>query len=153
MDPSLISGFAALSGAAIGGLTSAVAVWFTQREMAQSQWFTTETLRRQDIYRDFIEVASRGYIDALHHGNPGYPGLIGLYAKISRMRVLSSGEKRPNGWLRKSWIPIPSPTRALPICAIWPRAIPSISCTISAEHVASSTRPVARGHSSGEPVG
>jgi hypothetical protein len=83
MDPSLISGFAALSGAAIGGLTSAVAALFTQREMAQAQWFATETLRRQDIYRDFIEVAARCYIDALQHGKPDYPGLIGLCKNLA----------------------------------------------------------------------
>ena len=92
MDASLISGFAALGGAAIGGLTSAFAAWFSQRETAQAQWFSTETLRRQDLYRDFIEDAAKCYIDALQHGNPNYPGLISLYAKISRMRVLSSGE-------------------------------------------------------------
>src|SRR5271169_6515840 len=92
MDASLISGFAALAGAAVGGLTSAVAAWFTQREMAQAQRFATETLRRHDIYRDFIEVAAKCYIDALQHGNPDYPGLVALYAKISRMRVLSSTE-------------------------------------------------------------
>jgi hypothetical protein len=90
MDASLISGIAALGGAAIGGLTSAVAAWFSQRETAQSQWFATVTLRRQDIYRDFIEVAAKCYIDALQHANPDYPGLVSLYAKISRMRVLSS---------------------------------------------------------------
>jgi predicted ribosomally synthesized peptide with SipW-like signal peptide len=55
MDASLISGVAALAGAAIGGFTSAVAAWFSQRETANAQWRTTQTLRRQDLYRDFIE--------------------------------------------------------------------------------------------------
>jgi hypothetical protein len=92
IDASLISGFAALAGAAVGGLTSATAAWFTQRTMVQAQWATNENLRRQDIYRDFIEIASKCYIDALQHENPDISGLIGLYAKISRMRVLSSTE-------------------------------------------------------------
>jgi hypothetical protein len=92
MDASIISGIAALAGAAVGGLTSAVAAWFSQRETAQAQWFATVTLRRQDIYRDFIEDAAKCYIDALQHGNPDYPGLVSLYAKISRMRVLSSAD-------------------------------------------------------------
>lgn len=60
--------------------------------MVQAQWSATENLRRQDIYRDFIEIASKCYIDALQHENPDVPGLVGLYAKISRMRVLSSAE-------------------------------------------------------------
>ncbi|MDI4235963.1 hypothetical protein OZ411_24425 [Bradyrhizobium sp. Arg237L] len=89
-DASLISGFAALAGAAIGGLTSATAAWFTQRTMAHSQWSAGENLRRQDIYREFIEIASKCYIDALQHEKPDISDLVGIYAKISRMRVLSS---------------------------------------------------------------
>src|ERR1700740_417446 len=92
MDASIISGISALAGAAIGGFTSAVAAWFSQRETAQSQWHATVTLRRQDIYRDFIEVAAKCHLDALQHGNPDIAGLVGLYANISRMRVLSSHE-------------------------------------------------------------
>jgi hypothetical protein len=90
MDPSLISGVAALSGAAIGGLTSATAAWFTQRAIAKSQWLASETMRRQDVYREFIQVAAKCYIDALQHENPDIPSLVDLYAKISRMRVLSA---------------------------------------------------------------
>src|ERR1700749_1274283 len=90
MDVSLVSGVAALTGAAIGGLTSATAAWFTQRAIAKSQWLASETARRQDIYRDFIEVSAKCYIDALQHDNPDLPGLVNIYAKISRMRVLSA---------------------------------------------------------------
>jgi hypothetical protein len=90
IDPSLISGFAALAGAAIGGFTSAAAAWFTQRTMVQAQWVSSQALRRQDLYRDFIEIASKCYIDALETEKPDISGLVGLYAKVSRMRVLSS---------------------------------------------------------------
>ena len=92
MDASLISGFAALAGAAIGGLTSATAGWLTQRYNAHAQWVTSENLRRQDIYRDFIETASKCYIHALQHDEPDISGLVGLYTNISRMRVLSTAE-------------------------------------------------------------
>src|SRR5215469_222019 len=92
MDASLITGVAALTGAAIGGLTSATAAWFTQRAIAKSQWLASEAARRQDIYREFIEVSAKCYIDALQHENPDIPGLVGIYAKISRMRVVSSAE-------------------------------------------------------------
>jgi len=91
-DASLISGFAALAGAAIGGLTSATAGWLTQRAMAHAQWVTSENLRRQEIYREFIEIASKCYIHALQHDDPEITGLVGLYTQISRMRVLSSTE-------------------------------------------------------------
>lgn len=92
MEASLISGVAALAGAAIGGLTSATAAWFTQRAIAKSQWLAGETARRQDTYREFIEVSAKCYIDALQHENPDIPSLIGICAKISRMRVLSAAE-------------------------------------------------------------
>jgi len=92
IDASLISGIAALAGAAIGGFTSATAAWFTQRAVAKAQWLSGENLRRQDIYRDFIEIASKCYIHALQHDAPDVSGLVGLYTHISRMRVLSSAE-------------------------------------------------------------
>jgi hypothetical protein len=90
IDASLISGLAALAGAAIGGLTSATAGWLTQRSMAHAQWVANENLRRQDVYRDFIETASKCYIHALQHDEPDVSGLVGLYTNISRMRVLSA---------------------------------------------------------------
>jgi hypothetical protein len=92
MDASVISGLAALAGAAIGGLTSAAAAWFTQHTMVQAQWVSSQALRRQDLYRDFIGVAAKCYIHALQHDNPDVSGLVGLYADISRMRVVSSSE-------------------------------------------------------------
>jgi hypothetical protein len=49
-----------------------------------------ENNRRQMLYREFIEEASKCYIDALQHDNADIPGLVGLYAKLGRMRVLSS---------------------------------------------------------------
>ena len=49
-----------------------------------------ERSRRQILYRDFIEEASKCYIDALQHDEADIPGLVGLYAKLSRMRTLSS---------------------------------------------------------------
>jgi len=92
MDASAISGIAALAGAAIGGLTSAAAVWFTQRNIVHIQWVSSQTVRRQDLYREFIEVAAKCYIHALQHESPDIPGLVGLFSNISRMRVLASSE-------------------------------------------------------------
>jgi hypothetical protein len=92
MDASVISGLAALAGAAIGGLTSAAAAWFTQRTMAHAQWISNQALRRQELYREFIQVAAKCYIHSLQHDTPDIAGLVDLYADISRMRVLSSLE-------------------------------------------------------------
>jgi len=79
-----------LTGAAVGGLTSGVTNWFNHRSQLRAQWLNHEKNRRQILYKDFIEEASKCYIDALQHDEADIPGLVGLYAKLSRMRVMSS---------------------------------------------------------------
>lgn len=90
MDTSVITALAALTGAAVGGLTSGIANWLNQRSEVRAQWILHEKSRRQILYRDFIEEASKCYIDALQHDKADIPGLIGVYAKLSAMRALSS---------------------------------------------------------------
>jgi hypothetical protein len=90
MNASIISALAALLGAAIGGLTSVLASWLTQQTQAKAQWIAQERIRRQDLYKEFIEQASKAYIDALQHDKPDISALVEIYAKISRMRVLST---------------------------------------------------------------
>ena len=90
MDAPIISALAALTGAAVGGLTSGIANWLNHRSQVRAQWILHEKSRRQILYRDFIEEAAKCYIDALQHDEADIPGLVGLYAKLSRMRTLSS---------------------------------------------------------------
>ena len=90
MDASITPALAAPAGAAVGGLTSGITNWLNHRSQLRSQWILHEKNRRQILYRDFIEEASKCYIDALQHNEADIPGLIGLYAKLSRMRALSS---------------------------------------------------------------
>ena len=92
MEASIISALAALTGTAIGGLTSVAANWLTHRGQIRAQWLHHERSRRQILYRDFIDEASKCYIDALQHheADADIPSLVGLYAKLGRMRVLSS---------------------------------------------------------------
>ena len=90
MDASAITALAALTGAAVGGLTSGFVSWLIQKTQMRTQWLAQEKLLRQELYKEFIEEASKCYIDALQHDKPDVPALVGLYAKIARMRVLSS---------------------------------------------------------------
>src|SRR5258705_11423722 len=90
MDVSIISALAALTGAAVGGLTSGVATWLNHRSQVRVEWTLHEKSRRQILYRDFIEEASKCYIDALQHDKADIPGLVGVYAKLSAMRGVSS---------------------------------------------------------------
>jgi len=90
MDASAITALAALIGAAVGGLTSGLASWLIQKTQARAQWLAQEKILRQELYKEFIEEASKCHIDALQHDSPDVPALVGLYAKLARMRVLSS---------------------------------------------------------------
>jgi hypothetical protein len=92
MEASIISALAALTGATVGGLTSGITNWMNQRSQIRAQWLHHERSRRQILYRDFIDEASKCYVDALQHheADADIPSLVGLYAKLGRMRVLSS---------------------------------------------------------------
>jgi hypothetical protein len=90
VDASIISALAALTGAAVGGLTSGIANWLSHRSQVRLDWILHDKSRRQILYKDFIEEAAKCYIDALQHDKADIPGLVGLYAKLSSMRALSS---------------------------------------------------------------
>jgi hypothetical protein len=90
VNASIISALAALAGATVGGLTSGIANWLNQRSQLRAQWLLHEKSRRQILYRDFIEEASKCYIDSLQHAEADISGLVGLYGKVGRMRAQSS---------------------------------------------------------------
>jgi hypothetical protein len=90
MDPAYLSAFAALAGSTIGGLTSLATSWFTQHAQFRAQQLGQDLVRREDLYKHFIEEASRLYTDAFEHNQPDVSKMVNLYALISRMRVLST---------------------------------------------------------------
>jgi hypothetical protein len=90
MDSSIVSALAALAGAITGGLTSVLASWLTQHAQARAQWRAQDKLRRQELHREFLERASRCYIDALQRDKADIPALVELYVRVARIRVLSS---------------------------------------------------------------
>ena len=71
-------------------MTSVTANWLNNRLQIRAGWLRHEKSRRQILYRDFIEDATKCYIQALQHDKPEVPDLVNLYAKLGRMRVLSS---------------------------------------------------------------
>ncbi len=90
MEASLVTALAALIGAAIGGFASVIASWLTQRAKLRAQWTAQDIVQRQDLYKEFIEAASKCYVHALQHDEADIPALVELYAKLGRMRVVSS---------------------------------------------------------------
>jgi hypothetical protein len=90
MDASIISALVALTGTTVGGLRRVRAIWLRNRLQIRAGWLRQQKSRRQILYRDFIEEAAKCYIHALQHDEPDVPDLVNLYAKLGRMRVLSS---------------------------------------------------------------
>ena len=90
MDVAYISALSALAGSVVGGLTSGIGTWVNQRLQAKNATLGHELSRRQELYKDFILAASKTYAEALVTNEPKIEELIGLYAMISRMRVMSS---------------------------------------------------------------
>src|SRR6266404_4170842 len=89
MNSSIVS---ALGGHSRGPsqAASVLASWLTQHAQARAQWRMQDKLHRQELYREFIERASRCYIDALQHDKTDMPALVELYVRVGRIRILSS---------------------------------------------------------------
>ena len=85
VNTAYISVIAALAGSTIGGLTSLMASWLTQRVQFSAQERTSQMSRREELYKGFIEEASRWYADAYEHDAAKVSNLVGLYAMVSRM--------------------------------------------------------------------
>jgi hypothetical protein len=92
MNPAYFPAIAALGGSIIGGVTSLAAAWITQNRQAAAQELAQEKGRRQKLYKEFIEEASKLYGDALAHNEADVSELVSIHALLSRMRVLSNSE-------------------------------------------------------------
>ena len=88
MDPATISALAALGGSVVGGVTTGLSTWISQRASAKAGMLSTDLTRRQELFRDFIVLASRAYSEALTSNDPKIPEILDLYALVSRMRAL-----------------------------------------------------------------
>ena len=90
MNVGYVTAIAALAGAALGGLTSFASSWTTLHAQMKAQRLASSKSTRQELYKQFIDEASRTYVDALVHDKLDMSSLVGIYSLISRMRVLSS---------------------------------------------------------------
>ena len=89
MTVALESALAALAGSMIGGLTTLAVTWITQRAHVRAALTAQDQTVRQKLYKKFIEEVSKLYGDALMHSAVDIPMLIGAYALVNRMRVIS----------------------------------------------------------------
>lgn len=90
MDTSFVSGAAALAGAAIGGLASFFSSWMTQTVQLRDSNLQRERSRREALFAEFIQEASRLYADALSHEKDDVCDLVQLYALVGRIRLAAT---------------------------------------------------------------
>jgi hypothetical protein len=90
MDLLYIPALASFSGSASGTLASIVTGWVTQRRKDRIRHSLRATSQREELYKSFIEEASRLYADALVNDKSEVSKLVDLYALIARMKILSS---------------------------------------------------------------
>ena len=90
MNPNYVPALSALAGSAIGGLTSVASSWLSQARQDRATRLSQDMARRQELYKHFIDEASKLYADALVHEQAEISALVSVYALIGRMRVLSS---------------------------------------------------------------
>ncbi|MDO9296923.1 hypothetical protein [Bradyrhizobium sp.] len=90
MDMFYIPAIASFSGSASGTLASIVTNWVTQRRKDRFRHSVRATSQREELYKDFIEEAATLYADAIVNDKSEVSKLVGLYALIARMKILSS---------------------------------------------------------------
>jgi hypothetical protein len=90
MNPTYVPAFAALAGSAIGGLTSLASALVNQNRHDRAERLERDKISRQELYKKFIDEASKLYADALVRSEAEVGALVSIYALISQMRVVSS---------------------------------------------------------------
>jgi hypothetical protein len=68
----------ALAGSAVGGLTSLASAWLTQRHQDPAKLLLQDKGRRQSLYKQFINEASKLYADALSNDKSDISALVSV---------------------------------------------------------------------------
>ncbi len=79
----------ALGGATIGGLASFGSSWLTQRTQLRFSHHEAIKAKREALYAEFVDEASRLYGDALGHQKDDPADLAKLFALLGRIRLVS----------------------------------------------------------------
>jgi hypothetical protein len=92
MDSAYMSGIAALAGSAVGGLSSIATTWLTQHSQERAQRIAQAMTRREHLYGEFINEASKLFTDALTHQLDEPSKFVRLYALVGNLRLSASPE-------------------------------------------------------------
>jgi hypothetical protein len=87
-----MTAFSALAGSAMGGMASIATTWLTQHSQDRSQRHSQSEARRERLYGDFVDEASKLYIDALTHERGDPSQFVQIYAIIGKLRLFASAD-------------------------------------------------------------
>jgi hypothetical protein len=89
MNSTYISAIAALAGSGIGAVASFATTWLTQDTQERARRVAQAVARREYLYGEFIEEASKLFTDALTHQLDDPSKFVRLYALVGRLRLLA----------------------------------------------------------------
>lgn len=89
MDAGYAPALFGLAGALIGSLANVLTTWSTHSSQLRDKHQGADYARKQKLFSEFIAEASRLYADALTHQKDDATNVVGLYALVARMRLVS----------------------------------------------------------------
>jgi hypothetical protein len=90
MNPAAISALAVLGGSSVGALAPVLSNYVLQRSVTRRDLINHEIAERQQLFSDFITQAARLHAESMTQNVFQLEELTGLYALVSRIRLISS---------------------------------------------------------------
>jgi hypothetical protein len=87
-----IPALAGFGGSAFGAVSTIMTNWAAQRRKDRTRRHSRSIAKREELYKSFIEEASRLYADAIVSEKSEISKLVDMYALIGRMKILSSDQ-------------------------------------------------------------
>jgi hypothetical protein len=97
MDSAYLSALSALAGSATGAFSSFATTWLTQHSQERTQRIGQAMARREHLYGEFIEEASKLYTDAISHELDDPSKFVRIYAMVGKLRLFA-----PSGVIAKA---------------------------------------------------
>ena len=89
MDSAYLSALSALAGSATCAFSSFATTWITQHSQERTQRAAQAVARREHLYAEFIEEASKLYTDAISHELDDPSNFVHIYAIVGKLRLFT----------------------------------------------------------------
>jgi len=90
MNNAYMSAIAALAGSLLGALALLATTWLTQHTQGRAERFARAMSRREHLYGEFIDEASKIISDAVTHEFDDPSKFVRIYAVIGKLRLFAS---------------------------------------------------------------